>query len=97
MNPAVFVSCPIDGDMHVPATSVLVDVERHLVAFSCPGCLDLVRHRCPVEATVALERTLRCGGTPANLGPRRREDVCDGRPWTSTEAFELHCELGGLG
>ena len=96
MIPRVVVTCPTDGDQRVPADVVIVDLERRIVAFTCPRCHDLVRHRCTGDPVELLERTIRCGAAVGDLGPVRRPDVCDGQPLTSIEAFRLHCELSTL-
>lgn len=96
MIPPIIVVCPTDGDQRVPADVVIVDLERRMVAFTCPGCHDLVRHRCIGEPVELLQRTIRFGAAEADLGPVRRLDVCDGQPLTSIEAFRLYCELSAL-
>lgn len=92
----VQVDCPADGAQLLPCERVLVDQDRRMVAFSCPACGDVVRQHCSGASSVRLSRAVLSGAGLARLGPVRRPEVCDGRPWTGTEAFELHCHLAAL-
>lgn len=94
----VIVTCPTDGDITRHVDDVVVDPGLGVVAFTCPVCEDLVRHRPTGPAAGALiGRVVRSGGAVATLQPARRSEVCDGRPLTSIEAFELHRRLGAPG
>jgi hypothetical protein len=97
MSVTVILTCPVDGDLRISPVAMVADLDRQLVLFTCPICEDLVRHSCREEHRALLERAVQCGAPLGSAGPLRRPDICDGRPLTSIEAFDLHVRLGRPG
>ena len=99
MSRVLSVCCPSCGDRDVFLADVVVDYERHTIAFTCPRCHDLVLRALPERALSLLKGLAKKGEKAAggHLGPVVRDEVCGGSPMRQHEAdlFLADLEIDG--